>query len=150
MSREALAVAHSTGNLRDVILAAGHASPLAIDTLRYLDNGDQRAYQHVLAVYTRLLRRSGKVGLGIERGYARNVVKRVLEHMRDQRCKTCAGTGSTPTVSGVVMPCPNRDCQAGQIPRGVGWNSRHEAAAKIIRSEIAAALSKIRSETAAD
>lgn len=146
MSREALAVAHASGKIRDVVLAAGQVSELALYTLRWLDNSDRGVYETIVAQYTLKLRRSGGTCSMMTREYARNVTRRVLSHMKDQRCQTCAGTSESPQANGVVMPCANPDCRGGIVPRGTGWTSRHDAAAKIIRTEIGSALAQIRDQ----
>ena len=140
MSREALAVAHSTGKHRDIIIAAGMVSPVGILILRWLDNDDADALRHARARLIRQLQVSSRCNA--IRGMA--ALQRALNHLKHQRCPVCLGAGHAVQANGVVMPCANRDCQEGLIARLPGEDSVQHHALAIIRREIGASLAGLR------
>ena len=140
MSRESLAVAHATGNHRDIIIAAGMVSPVGILILRWLDNDDEDALRGAKARLVRPLQVSSRCNA--MRGMA--ALQRAFNHLKHQRCEVCGGTGHAAEANGVVMPCGNGDCREGLIARLPGEDSVQHQALAIIRREIGVSLAGLR------
>ena len=136
--REKLSIAHSNGLNRDIILAAGMASPIGILILRWLDNGDRKALGSAKTALSRQM--VGKyrfVNSGVLAA-----VSRVLGHFREQRCKTCMGLAQVQEANGVNMPCPAL-CAEGVALRFDGWDENHDRASMLIRREIRSVIGEL-------
>ena len=136
--REKLSVAHSTGLNRDIIMAAGMASPIGILILRWLDNGDRNALGRAKFVLSRQM--VGKYRFA--NSEVLSAVSRVLAHFREQRCKTCMGLAQVQEANGVNMPCPAQ-CANGVALRFEGWNDHHDRASMLIKREIRSVIGEI-------
>ena len=89
MSRESLAVAHSAGKHRDIIIAAGMVSPVGILILRWLDNDDVDALRRAKGDLMRQV--VGDTRCNAAR--ALWALRRALNHLKHQRCGVCGGAG---------------------------------------------------------
>ena len=140
MSREALAVAHSNGKHRDVIIAAGMVSPVGILILRWLDNDDSEALRRAKGALMRAVVRQARCTA--TRALA--ALQRAMSHLKHQHCNACGGTGHAVRANGVVMPCANHDCHEGLIARVPGEDAVEHHALAIIRLEIGVSLAGLR------
>ena len=140
MSREALAVAHSNGKHRDVIIAAGMVSPVGILILRWLDNDDSEALRRAKGALMRQV--VGYSRCSANRALA--ALQRAFNHIKHQHCHACGGTGHAVRANGVVMPCANHDCRDGLIARLPGDDAVQHQALAIIRREIGVSLAGLR------
>ena len=140
LSREALAVAHATGKHPDVIIAAGMVSPVGILILRWIDNDDLSALRRAKGS----LMRQVQANTGCTAIRALVGLHRALSHLKHQRCQDCGGTGDAVQANGVVMRCPNQDCNDGLIARLQGTDAVHHRALAIIRRQIGASLAGLR------
>ena len=140
LSRESLAVAHSTGKHRDIIIAAGMVSPVGILILRWLDNDDTDSLRRAKGVLMR--RVAGDAHCNAPRALA--ALQRAFSHIKNQRCLVCGGTGHAVRANGVVMPCSNGDCREGLTARLPGDDAVQHQALALIRREIGASLAGLR------
>ena len=127
--REKLAIAHSTGLNRDIVLVAGLASPLGILILRWLDNGDRHALGRVKGA---LMREVVSVTQSTVTD-ALKIIQRVLQALSDQRCKTCLGRMTVPNSDGVQEVCPSPDCRDGLHLHQSADSNQHKTKMIILR-----------------
>ena len=71
-------------------------------------------------------------------------LQRAFNHLKNQRCQVCGGTGHAAEANGVVMPCGNGDCRDGLIARLPGEDSVQHQALELIRREIGVSLAGLR------